>query len=135
MHEFALAQSILRITLETAEAHRAVRVRTVRCRIGAMRQVVPSVLQTAFQACCLKTMAEGADLVIEVDPVAVTCGACGAVRNVNSVPYQCPACNSFEISVEGGTAAEVMSTTIDQENSDGDSGPAECAGAQRCHGG
>jgi hydrogenase nickel incorporation protein HypA/HybF len=130
VHEFALADSILRVTLETARTHGATRVRTVCCRIGAIRQVVPSLLETAFEACCQKTMAEGAELSIEVDPVTVRCSACGALQKVDVISYQCPACGSWEISLEGGTAMELTSVTIDQESEDGHYSPSKCAGAQ-----
>ena len=125
MHEFALAHSVLQIALETAEVHEALRVRTVRCRIGAMRQVVPSLLKTAFEACCRDTVAEGANLMIEVDPITVTCSACGAMNNVETITYQCPACDSTDIQMEKGTGMEITSITIDQEDADGHSSPAK----------
>lgn len=135
MHEFALAHSILKIALETAEAHHAVRVTKVDCRVGAMRQIVPSLLHTAFEACCTETIAEGANLSIEIAPVTVTCVDCGAIRELETVQYQCPACDSAQISLEGGKAMEIISIDIDQEDDDGHSSPSERAGTQRRNGG
>ena len=89
VHEFAMAHSMLQIALETAEVHEAPRVRAVCCRIGAMKQVVPSLLQTAVEACCRGTVAQGANLMIEVDPIDVTCAACGNI-NVETITHQCP---------------------------------------------
>ena len=100
-----------------------------------MRQVVRSALQTAFEACCQGTIAEGANLVIEVDPVTMTCGACGVVRKAGEIPHRCSACRSYEISVEGGRAMEITSITMDQETGDGHSDHSKRAGAQRRHGG
>ena len=125
VHEFALAHSVLQIALETAEVHEALRVRTVRCRIGAMRQVVPSLLQTAFEACCRDTVAQGANLMIEVDPITITCSTCGTIRNVETMTYQCPVCDSTDIRMEKGTGMEITSITIDQEDADGHSSPAK----------
>ncbi len=135
VHEFALAHSMLKIALESAGANRAIRVTKVCCRIGAMRQVVPSLLQTAFEACCMETIAEGAKLSIEIAPITVTCDDCGAGREMDTLQYQCPACDSARISLEGGTAMEITSIDIDQEDDDGHSSPTERAGTQRRHGG
>lgn len=129
MHEFALAHSVLQIALETAEVHEALRVRTVRCRIGAMRQVVPSLLKTAFEACCRDTVAEAANLMIEVDPITVTCSACGAMNKVETITYQCPVCDSTAIQMEQGTGMEITSITVDQEDADGHNSPAKRARA------
>ncbi len=116
MHEFSLAHSILEITLETAEANNATSVSEVQCTIGALRQVVPSLMDTAFEACCAGTMAEGAKLVITVEPVKVSCSKCNAVSEMQEMVYQCPKCESVEISMSGGTDMIITSLTIDQEN-------------------
>jgi hydrogenase nickel incorporation protein HypA/HybF len=123
MHEFALASSIRDITVESAEAYKAIRVRSVRCRIGAMRQVVPSLMHTAFEACCADSIARGAELMIEIDPVVVTCRACLAVSRALTTVYQCPRCESFEIQLNGGTEMTITSIEVDVEDNDGDCGP------------
>lgn len=115
MHEFALANSIREIVLETAIEHGAMRVREVRCRIGAMRQVVPSLMHTAFEACCVDTIAAGATLVMERDPLRVTCRACGASEAVMEMVFVCPRCESAEIGMDGGTDLTITSINIDQK--------------------
>ena len=129
MHEFALANSMCRIVLESAEAHHAVRVLEVRCRIGALRQIVPALMHTAFEACCQGTLAEGAKLVIEIDPVEVTCGTCGKISRSERMIYECPQCNAVDISTTGGTDMTITSIDIDQEDDHGDCRPAQRAGA------
>ncbi len=116
MHEFSLASSIRDIALETAAANHAVCIQSVHCRVGAMRQVVPSLMQTAFEACTAGTIAEGAKLVLEVDPVEVRCAACGKTSKSDEMAYQCPACESFDIAVHGGSDLVLTSIEIDQES-------------------
>ena len=132
MHEFSLAHSMLEIALESAAAHDAVRITQVKCRIGAMRQVVPQLMYTAFEACSTGTIAEGAELVLETEPVQVTCRTCGAVEKADSVVYDCPKCGAVDIRLEGGQEILLLSLSLEQENDDGDCGPAQRAGTQRC---
>ena len=116
MHEFSLAHSILTIVLETAETNKAVRVREVHCTIGALRQVVPSLMHTAFEACCDGTIAENAVLKLEIEPVKVTCNECEQVTESDAMVYQCPRCDGVDIELDGGREMVLTSLTIDQEN-------------------
>jgi hydrogenase nickel incorporation protein HypA/HybF len=116
MHEFALASSIRDIVLETACANRGLAVRRVVCRVGALRQVVPDLIRTAFAACCADSIASGAELLIEIDPVKANCRDCGQTTNCDTMPYECPRCGSFEIALSGGSDLLVASVTIDQED-------------------
>jgi hydrogenase nickel incorporation protein HypA/HybF len=131
MHEFTLASSIRDIVLETANAHAARRIVAVHCRVGAMRQVCADLLRTAFTACCEKTPAAGASLVIEDDLVHVICRTCGHSALSDHMIWQCPSCGDFDLAFEGGTELSVMSLDIEQENDDGDQGASQRSGAQR----
>lgn len=114
MHEFALASSIRDIVLETARANRGLVVRRVVCRVGAMRQVVPELIRTAFAACCVDTIAADAELRLEIDPVQLTCHACGHAGPSETMPYECPRCGGLDIALTGGADLLVASVTIDQ---------------------
>ncbi len=131
MHEFSLAHSILEIVLDSARQNRATRVRTVDCRIGAMRQIVPSYLSTAFEACSQQSLAEGADLIVDTVPARLDCQACSHSGDMTEITFQCPSCGSTRIELRGGTTMDVTSITIDQEESNGHRHLEESAGAQR----
>ncbi len=117
------------IALEHARAHGAVRVSKVVCRIGAMRQVVPELMHTAFEAVCSGTLAEGAELDIEIEPVHVTCNACGREAVCETVTYECPHCEAYEIRLEGGTDMLLTSISLELEDEHGHHDPAQRAGA------
>jgi hydrogenase nickel incorporation protein HypA/HybF len=131
MHEFSLACALRDVVLEEARAHRAERVRAVTCRVGTLRQVVPSLLETAFAACTVGTIAEGAGLTLEVEPVTVTCSACGAASEAPEMVYVCPHCDAVGVQVSGGQDLLVSSIEIDQETDDGHPGFAAGTGGQR----
>lgn len=134
MHEFSLATEICRIALAEAQAHGATRIHGVRLRVGALRQVVPELMRTAFEACAAGSLLAGADLAMELEAVRVDCASCGAVCEVDQVVHICPRCASPDLHLTGGSALLITAIDIEQENGDGDSRAASGAGAQRCHG-
>ena len=115
MHEFSMAASIRDVVLEEARRHRACGVREVRCRVGAMRQVVPELLRSAFSACCDGTAVAGARLILESEPIRLACKACGADEDCQEVVFVCPQCASADIQLAGGEALEIVSLNIDRE--------------------
>lgn len=132
MHEFSLASALCNIVIDEACRHGAVRVNTVRCRVGVLRQVVPELLHTAFTACAEGTLAAGAELVLEVDAARLACRACGVATAVEDVVRVCPACGSEDVVLSGGDALIVAALEIDQEASHGSPGAAAGSGCERC---
>ena len=120
MHEFSIAQSICDIVNEEAGRHRCRRVVNVACRIGALRQVVPDLLETAFEMTAKGTVCEDATLGIETEPITVVCGACGRRAQVKELVLSCPVCHSLTIRFEGGGDIFVTSITAEQEDADED---------------
>lgn len=92
MHELSLAESILPVVLETAESNGADRVTKVLLSAGALQQIVVPSLQLCFEAVCLGTLAEGAELVVEVVPVVARCRQCGLEFPVEDFCFVCPDC-------------------------------------------
>jgi hydrogenase nickel incorporation protein HypA/HybF len=121
MHEFAIAESIRDIALDEARRHGAISVGAITCRIGVMRQVVPAFLQTAFELVAEGTLLEPATLKLETEGIETDCAACHAVRTVNDVPFECPACGSAAVSCHGGQDITLLSMEIDTGVDDGDS--------------
>lgn len=94
MHEFTLAEALLRAALEVAKAHGNPSVEKVRVRWGRMRQVVPDLLAFAFQALAQGTPAEGATLEWEEEPIQVRCRQCQAVFEAEDWFWACPRCGA-----------------------------------------
>ena len=115
MHEFSIAQSICDIALNEAKQHGARRVLQVKCRVGVFRQIVPDVLQTAFELCAENSEMQGAKLIVETEPVQVSCAACKATTEVPDFPTGCPACGSDDITFTGGQDLSLVSIEIEQE--------------------
>jgi hydrogenase nickel incorporation protein HypA/HybF len=135
MHEFSLASALCEIVVAEARAHRAVRVNTVRCAVGVMRQVVPELMRTAFAACAEGTLAAGAILELEVEPVQVACRACSAKGPACEIVHRCSQCGSGEVELSGGADLIVAAIDIEQEADDGNRSTAASASSERRHGG
>jgi hydrogenase nickel incorporation protein HypA/HybF len=117
MHEFSLAQSIHEIALEEARRHRGVRVVAVNLRIGVLRQIVPSLLESAFESVSSGTPLAGVVLRIEVEPVRTCCTACGHAAESEELSACCAACGSPRIRFYGGMEMQVTSLSVEDKES------------------
>ena len=121
MHEFAIARSICDIALEEARRHRAKGVVSITCRIGVLRQIVPEIMDTAFELSAHGTALEGTRLIVEVEGIEVACSDCGGEQTVYEIPFACPACGSGAIHCTGGEDIFLTSMEISPGDDDGDS--------------
>ncbi len=94
MHEFSIAQNLIRALEQEAVRMGAKRVTSVKLKIGKLTGVVPDLLVTAFEFCSQGTVAEGAELVIEEVPLRLKCEECGNEYEVDNWDFSCPACGS-----------------------------------------
>src|ERR1035438_8100682 len=76
VHELSIMQSALNMALDQAQQAGAVRVHTIRLRIGALSGVVPDALEFAFEVLTPGTLAEGSKLAIERVPARFWCRTC-----------------------------------------------------------
>jgi hydrogenase nickel incorporation protein HypA/HybF len=105
MHELSICENLLAIALEEARraTPTATRITHITVGAGALRQIIPENLNTAFEALSANTLAEGAALEIHTIPAAGRCPACswrGILESSSSL--LCPACEACAISLESG---------------------------------
>lgn len=92
MHEMAITQSILDISLaEAAKAH-AGRVTVIRIKVGALTGIVPDSVAFYLEMLAKDTPAEGAKLLAEIVPVTAHCPACDLTFSVEDLIFLCPTC-------------------------------------------
>ena len=113
MHEFSIAQAVLDITCRHAGEGR--RVTAVDCRVGHLRQVVPSALTFAWELVAEGTEAEGAELRIEEVPARVRCRGCGEQTTLAQFPAACGTCGTFDVEVTGGEELLVVSLELEEQ--------------------
>jgi hydrogenase nickel incorporation protein HypA/HybF len=111
MHEIGLKQDALAVALEHATREHATRVERVTFQIGEDSGVVPEVIEMAFAVATRGTMAEGAQLAIEHDPLTYFCWLCGEEFAPGADVFEavCPRCQQISTVVHGGREFRLVS--------------------------
>ena len=112
MHEFSVARSICRIAIEEARRNGVTRITSVCVEVGTMRQVVPQLLQTAFDIASRGTSLEGAELEIRKVPITIKCQSCGQYSVSEEMQMCCDMCSSTQIEISGGNELLVSSIRV-----------------------
>ena len=113
MHETAIVAELIRIIETHASRHHATRVIRVRLKIGCLRAVEPAQLCSCFEMFAAGTVAEGAELVIDMLGVRGRCRACATEFDVQRYLFECPACSGSDIEVTQGHELYVESFEAD----------------------
>jgi hydrogenase nickel incorporation protein HypA/HybF len=110
MHELGLARSIVDTIVGSAEMSGAKQVKRVYMSIGCARDVVPDLMEIAFEHLTRGTIAEGAELVITRVPVAGRCKECGMVFPIDlfdNSTWKCPMCGSNDYELFRGREFDI----------------------------
>ncbi len=112
MHELGIAGEILSVILTEAARHEAKKVTEVTVRVGVLRGIVPENLRFLFGNLAGDTIASGAPLVVEEEPVVIECGKCGESETA-AMAWECPSCKCPDIAVRGGDSLSIVSVELD----------------------
>lgn len=118
MHELAVAESLLRIVLETAAANGGGPVRAAHLALGRLTCVNVECLRFGFAALARGTAAAGCALEVRRVPLRVRCGACGeaevatAGEGAEPIVLACPACGG-RVDVVEGRELQLETITVD----------------------
>lgn len=117
MHEVSIVQSLIDLIESHGQEYRLVKVTKIVVRIGEQVSVCQESLRFAFEAVSHGTIAEGAELVLELIPGRVRCNVCGC-ETLTKLPafMECPRC--------GGSVALVAGRELDLQTIEGEQ--AEC---------
>jgi hydrogenase nickel incorporation protein HypA/HybF len=102
MHELSLCQELLEQVEELARQQQAVGVSRIVVHIGMLAGVEPELLQSAFAILGPGTVAEHAELVLEMVPARVRCLSCGRESECRANYLLCPVCRSTDVILIAG---------------------------------
>jgi hydrogenase nickel incorporation protein HypA/HybF len=103
MHELAITESLLGVTLKHAEAAGAKKVNQLNIVIGQMSSVVDESVQFYWDFVAKDTIAEGAILKFERVPATFRCFDCEAEFGLNGHhDFLCPHCQGVKVQLIGG---------------------------------
>jgi len=102
MHEFSIVQSLLGLIEEYARENKAKSVTKVVVSIGVLSGVEPHLLEMAFNTFKEGTVAEKAELVMEIEKLRIRCMDCGKESEKEELNALCPECGSLNTQIVGG---------------------------------
>jgi len=102
MHELSVCQALVQQLESVSAANGGGVVELVRLRIGPLSGVEAPLLQRAFPLAAAGTVAEGAELIIDIANVVVHCNDCGVRSDALPNRMLCGACNSFRVRMVSG---------------------------------
>jgi len=104
MHEFSIGQRIVDAVQD--ELGRldppAVRLCKTRVVLGALHQIVPDQLMSAYQLLSEGTPLADSALEVVLAPVVVRCRTCGWQGSIEIPLFRCGACHSLGVDMVGG---------------------------------
>jgi len=109
MHEMSIALQLIDQLGALAREHRLASVTTVTVEVGAMQQVVPEALRTAFMAARPESVAEHAELKITEQTIEAVCRECGRSYQPELACYACPHCGRADPEITAGGAITIVS--------------------------
>jgi len=116
MHETAIVMGLIRIIETHAARVGASRVTRIRLKVGRLRAVEPQQLCSCFEMFAEGTVAEGAELAIDLLGVRGRCRACATEFAVANYHFACPACAGNDIEVIQGQELYVESFEADGDD-------------------
>lgn len=125
MHELAVCQGIIEQVSSVARQHGARRVSAIKVQIGPLAGVEPQLLAQAFPIACAGTLAEAAELQMEMLPLTVRCRSCGAETEARPNRLVCGACGDWQTQVISGdemllASVELITETEPQQTEEED---------------
>jgi len=111
MHEFSIADAIVKNVLETAKKNKGKKVVSVLLEIGELTHLSGEQVSFWIKELFKDSVAEGAEVKVKTIKARIQCKGCGYKGGMGSdqedsflqvIPASCPRCNSFQIKIEKG---------------------------------
>ncbi len=116
MHEMSIVVELLDQLEAVAAENGVLRVEAFTVQAGVLRGVVPEALEIAFESASGGTVAEGAELTLEILPALARCRQCGLEFEPGTDSYLCPGCNQADVDIVSGNEILLASVTGQQKN-------------------
>jgi hydrogenase nickel insertion protein HypA len=109
MHEYSVVQALLEQIEGVAKENDATIVTKIIVKIGVMSGVEAHLLEVAFNTFKEKTICDGAEFVMNIQPLTIECQNCQKVSELQKIEYCCQKCESTNIKVIDGEDMFLMS--------------------------
>lgn len=102
MHELSIAESLMDQIEDIAKTNNLVSVDAIQIESGILRQVIPDVMQAAFEAVKKDTICENAILTIFEISALATCRQCKCEFEPSIDDFTCKKCNIANVDIIKG---------------------------------
>ncbi|MGD0340246.1 MAG: hydrogenase maturation nickel metallochaperone HypA [Bacteroidales bacterium] len=113
MHEISIAENLSVIVLEAANRENLSRVTKINICFGQLVQIVPAIFEFAFRETVRGSVAQDAELSLEIMPVKLKCKMCSSEFNIQENFFVCSNCGSTDLTIIQGK--ELFVTSIEGE--------------------
>ena len=113
MHELGIITNLFTLIDEVAEEHGLRKITRITVKLGKLQQIVPDMLQFAFESVSKGSRAEDAALDVEYVPIKMKCRGCAQEFIVGDHLYICPECEQSDLEMLEGT--EILLESIEGE--------------------
>ena len=115
MHEFSIAEELVRVIREELRAHPNARLKTALVRIGVLRLIEPMTLEYCFEAAVADSPLAGARLRVERVEASARCRKCGRDFTVEHNWFECPQCGETGAELRRGDELQLVSLELERE--------------------
>ena len=113
MHEYSIVQALLNQIENVAKENEASKVTKIVTKIGVMSGVEPHLLEIAFNTFKEGTLCDGAEFIMNIQPLVIECQKCKTKTTLKELAYCCPKCKSLEVEVVDGEDMFLMSLEME----------------------
>jgi hydrogenase nickel insertion protein HypA len=113
MHEYSVVQALLEQCEENAKINDAAKITKVVVKIGVMSGIEAHLLEIAFNTFKEKTVCDGAEFVMNIQPLTIECEDCKSVSELEEIHYCCQKCESTNVKVIDGEDMFLMSLEME----------------------
>jgi hydrogenase nickel incorporation protein HypA/HybF len=113
MHELAVTQNILDISLRHAEGAGAKKITGINLVIGEFASIVDDSVQFYWDVLAADTIAKGAKLRFERIAGEMTCSNCNHSFHPTDIDFTCPNCRSVFVKITKGEEFRVDSIDVE----------------------
>lgn len=116
MHELSVCLSLLQQVETIARERNAAKVTTITLSIGPLSGVEPHLLENAYPLAAAGTVAEEAELIMEIADVVVRCNQCDSESTVTPNKLLCGSCGDFRTQLVSGDELTLMRVELDRQD-------------------
>ena len=114
MHEYSIAQNMIRIVRDKVDNGVLSRVTKVKVKVGELSGVVPDALEFSFKIIAEDSKMKKAQLKIDFIPVKAKCKNCKKEFRLDSPSFVCPDCLSSNLDILSGDELFLESIEIEE---------------------